>query len=60
MTNRRPGNAGRGDHATLGAKGLAEIALCGVAPAVANRVYNATGKRVRDLPITPEKLLMGR
>jgi xanthine dehydrogenase YagR molybdenum-binding subunit len=41
----------------LGAKGLAEIALCGVAPAIANAVYHATGKRVRDLPITPEKLL---
>jgi xanthine dehydrogenase YagR molybdenum-binding subunit len=44
----------------LGAKGLAEIALCGVAPAIANAVYNATGRRVHDLPITPEKLLMGR
>jgi xanthine dehydrogenase YagR molybdenum-binding subunit len=41
----------------LGAKGLAEIALCGVAPAIANAVYHATGKRARDLPITPEKLL---
>ena len=41
----------------LGAKGLAEIALCGVAPAIANAVYHATGKRFRDLPITPEKLL---
>jgi xanthine dehydrogenase YagR molybdenum-binding subunit len=41
----------------LGAKGLAELALVGVAPAVANAVYHATGKRVRDLPITPEKLL---
>jgi xanthine dehydrogenase YagR molybdenum-binding subunit len=42
----------------LGAKGLAEIALCGVAPAIANAIHHATGKRVRDLPITPEKLLM--
>jgi xanthine dehydrogenase YagR molybdenum-binding subunit len=41
----------------LGAKGIAELALVGVAPAVANAVYHATGKRVRDLPITPEKLL---
>ena len=41
----------------LGAKGLAELALVGVAPAVANAVCHATGKRVRDLPITPEKLL---
>jgi xanthine dehydrogenase YagR molybdenum-binding subunit len=41
----------------LGAKGLAELALVGVAPAIANAVHHATGKRVRDLPITPEKLL---
>jgi xanthine dehydrogenase YagR molybdenum-binding subunit len=41
----------------IGAKGLAELSLCGVAAAVANAVYHATGKRVRDLPITPEKLL---
>ncbi len=41
----------------VGAKGIAELALVGVAPAVANAVYHATGKRVRDLPITPDKLL---
>jgi xanthine dehydrogenase YagR molybdenum-binding subunit len=41
----------------LGAKGIAELALVGVAPAVANAVYHATGRRVRDLPITPDKLL---
>jgi xanthine dehydrogenase YagR molybdenum-binding subunit len=41
----------------LGAKGIAELALVGVAPAVANAVYHATGKRIRDLPITPDKLL---
>jgi xanthine dehydrogenase YagR molybdenum-binding subunit len=41
----------------LGATGLAELALVGVAPAFANAVYHATDKRVRDLPITPEKLL---
>jgi xanthine dehydrogenase YagR molybdenum-binding subunit len=41
----------------LGAKGLAEIGICGVAPAIVNAVYHATGRRVRDLPITPEKLL---
>jgi len=40
----------------VGAKGLGEIALIGFAAAVANAVYNATGKRVRDLPITAEKL----
>jgi xanthine dehydrogenase YagR molybdenum-binding subunit len=41
----------------IGAKGLAELSLVGVAPAVANAVFHATGKRVRDLPITPDKLL---
>jgi xanthine dehydrogenase YagR molybdenum-binding subunit len=41
----------------LGVKGLAEIALCGVAPAIANAVHHATGKRMRELPITPERLL---
>ena len=41
----------------LGAKGLAELSLVGVAAAVANAVYHATGKRIRDLPITPDKLL---
>jgi xanthine dehydrogenase YagR molybdenum-binding subunit len=41
----------------MGAKGLAEMALVGMAPAVANAVYHATGKRIRDLPITPDKLL---
>jgi len=40
-----------------GAKGIGEIALVGVAPAIANAVYNATGKRVRNLPITPDKLI---
>ncbi|GJG85916.1 acrylaldehyde oxidase [Gemmatimonadetes bacterium T265] len=41
----------------LGTKGLAELGLCGVAPAVANAVWHATGVRVRELPITPDKLL---
>jgi len=41
---------------SIGAKGIGEIAIIGFAAAVANAVYNATGKRVRDLPITPEKL----
>jgi xanthine dehydrogenase YagR molybdenum-binding subunit len=40
----------------IGAKGLGEIAFIGFAAAVANAVYNATGKRVRSLPITPAKL----
>ena len=41
----------------LGAKGIGEIGITGVAAAVANAVYHATGRRVRDLPITPDKLL---
>jgi xanthine dehydrogenase YagR molybdenum-binding subunit len=41
----------------LGIKGLGEIGLVGVAAAIANAVYHATGKRVRDLPITLDKLL---
>jgi xanthine dehydrogenase YagR molybdenum-binding subunit len=40
----------------LGIKGLGEIGIVGVAAAIANAVYHATGKRVRDLPITLDKL----
>jgi xanthine dehydrogenase YagR molybdenum-binding subunit len=40
----------------LGTKGVGEIGIVGVAAAVANAVYHATGKRVRDLPITLDKL----
>ena len=41
----------------LGAKGLGELTAVSVAPAIANAVYHATGKRVRDLPITIEQLM---
>jgi xanthine dehydrogenase YagR molybdenum-binding subunit len=41
----------------IGAKGLGEVGTVGVAAAVANAVYHATGRRVRDIPITPDKLL---
>jgi xanthine dehydrogenase YagR molybdenum-binding subunit len=41
----------------LGAKGLGELTAVSVAPAIANAVYHATGKRIRDLPITVERLL---
>jgi xanthine dehydrogenase YagR molybdenum-binding subunit len=41
----------------LGIKGLGEIGLVGVAAAIANAIYHATGKRVRDLPITLDKIL---
>ena len=41
----------------LGIKGLGEIGIVGVAAAIANAVYHATGKRVRDLPITLDKVI---
>ena len=44
------------DSNPLGIKGVGEIGIVGVAAAVANAVYHATGKRVRDLPITLDKL----
>ena len=45
---------------SIGVKGIGEIGTTGVAAAVANAVYNATGVRVRDLPITLDKLLTPR
>jgi xanthine dehydrogenase YagR molybdenum-binding subunit len=44
------------DRNPLGIKGVGEIGIVGVAAAIANAVYHATGKRVRDLPITLDKL----
>jgi xanthine dehydrogenase YagR molybdenum-binding subunit len=41
----------------IGAKGLGELVIVGVPAAIANAVFNATGKRIRDLPITLDKLL---
>ena len=41
----------------IGVKGLGEVVLVGVAPAIANAVFHATGRRVRELPITAETLL---
>jgi xanthine dehydrogenase YagR molybdenum-binding subunit len=41
----------------VGARGLGEVACCGAAAAIANAVFHATGRRVRDLPIRIEKLL---
>jgi xanthine dehydrogenase YagR molybdenum-binding subunit len=41
----------------MGAKGIGEIGITGTAAAIGNAVYHATGRRVRDLPITPAKLL---
>ncbi|MFT4183849.1 MAG: xanthine dehydrogenase family protein molybdopterin-binding subunit [Rhizobium sp.] len=52
-------NVGIPDHhaSVLGGKAVGELAIVGVAPAIANAVFHATGKRIRDLPITLEKLL---
>ena len=44
-------------HTPMGAHGIGEIGITGVGAAVANAIYNATGKRVRDLPITLDKLM---
>jgi xanthine dehydrogenase YagR molybdenum-binding subunit len=41
----------------LGVKGVAELAMVGVAPAITNAIFHATGKRIRELPVTPDKLL---
>jgi xanthine dehydrogenase molybdenum-binding subunit len=44
-------------HGPFGAKGIGEPPIVPTAPAVANAVYNAVGVRIKDLPITPEKIL---
>lgn len=41
----------------LGARGVGEVGMVGVSAAIANAIFHATGKRIRDLPITPDKLL---
>ncbi len=44
-------------HTPMGARGIGEIGITGTGAAVANAIYNATGKRIRDLPITLDKLM---
>jgi len=44
-------------HAPLGGKGIGEIGITGVAATIANAVHNATGKRIRSLPILPDRVL---
>lgn len=41
----------------LGVKGMGELGMVGIPAAIANAVFHATGKRIRELPITPDKLL---
>jgi xanthine dehydrogenase YagR molybdenum-binding subunit len=41
----------------VGVKGLGEVVMVGVAPAIANAIFHATGKRLRDLPIRIEHIL---
>ena len=55
----RPGRRLRQDRVVrmLGAKGVGEIGLVGVAAAVGNAIFHATGKRLGDLPMTPDKVL---
>jgi xanthine dehydrogenase YagR molybdenum-binding subunit len=43
----------------LGSKGAGELGICGAGAAVANAIYNACGVRIRDYPITPDKVLNG-
>jgi xanthine dehydrogenase YagR molybdenum-binding subunit len=45
------------EHTPLGARGIGEIGITGAAAAIANAIFHATGRRVRDLPITLDKLL---
>jgi xanthine dehydrogenase YagR molybdenum-binding subunit len=42
----------------LGSRGIGEIGITGAAAAVANAIYNATGKRIREYPITPDKIML--
>jgi len=41
----------------IGSRGIGEIGITGTAAAVANAIYNATGKRIREYPITPDKIM---
>jgi xanthine dehydrogenase YagR molybdenum-binding subunit len=41
----------------LGSKGIGELGICGAGAAVVNAIHNATGARIRDFPVTPDKLL---
>jgi xanthine dehydrogenase YagR molybdenum-binding subunit len=42
---------------TARCEGGAELAMVGIAPAITNAIFHSTGKRIRELPVTPDKLL---
>jgi xanthine dehydrogenase YagR molybdenum-binding subunit len=42
---------------SLGARGIGEIGITGAGAAIANAIFHATGKRIRELPITPDKII---
>lgn len=42
---------------SMATRGIGEIGITGTGAAIANAIFHATGKRVRDLPITPDKLI---
>jgi xanthine dehydrogenase YagR molybdenum-binding subunit len=42
---------------SVGARGIGEIGITGTGAAISNAIFHATGKRVRDLPVTPDKLV---
>ncbi len=44
----------------MGVKGIGELGITSVAASITNAIFNATGKRMRDLPVTPEKLIMAQ
>ena len=46
-------------HGTMGAKSIGEIGIHGVAPAVANAVYDAVGVRYKEMPLMPHTVLKG-
>lgn len=48
------------EHTALGAHGVGEIGITGCAAAIANAIFNATGTRIRNLPITLDKVLAGQ
>jgi xanthine dehydrogenase YagR molybdenum-binding subunit len=48
---------GVGGHTRRSVKGMGELGMVGIPAAIANAVFHATGRRIRELPITPDKLL---